>query len=52
MVWICVDVIAVFTYLGQGLRPTAALYTVFLIVASYGLYSWYKSWSRGEAVAA
>lgn len=43
MFWIVVDIVAIGIYLQKGLYPTTLLYSVFLIMASTGLYSW---WSR------
>ncbi len=52
LVWICVDIIAVWTYLDQGLYPTAALYSAFLCIATFGYFRWRTSWKSGEAVEA
>lgn len=49
VMWIMVDVIAIPLYLYKGLYITSALYCVFLCLASYGLYNWYKIWSTKYA---
>jgi len=48
VMWILVDIIAIGLYWKQGLEPTAALYTVFLIMASIGLYQWKQSWNNQD----
>lgn len=49
-VWIAVDVLAIGIYLAKDLTPTAALYAVFLVLASAGLVAWTRAWRRGEGV--
>jgi nicotinamide mononucleotide transporter len=43
-VWIGVNLISVPTFLSQGLRLTAFLYAVFLVLAVYGHLQWRKSY--------
>ncbi len=50
IIWIVVDILAIGIYLKKGLEPTAALYTVFLVMACIGLYQWYQSWRSGNAI--
>ena len=50
-IWIVVDILAIGIYIAKGLEPTAALYAVFLILASVGLLTWLKAWRSGEALA-
>ena len=52
VLWIAVDLIAVPLYFSRGLEPTAALYFVFLIMASMGLVAWWRTRRRQEALAA
>ncbi len=42
VLWIAVDVMAIGVYIAKGLYPTAALYAVFLCLATWGLMSWYR----------
>lgn len=39
-VWIAVDTVAIGVYLSKSLLPTAGLFSVFLVLAVYGLYQW------------
>ncbi len=43
IVWIVVDVMAIGIYSYKGLYPTAALYTIFLGVATIGFFVWRKA---------
>ena len=38
--WIVVDILAIGLFIKKGLQPTAALYAVFLVLATIGLFSW------------
>jgi nicotinamide mononucleotide transporter len=40
LVWIAVDVVSIGLYLAKELYPTAALYAVFLILATWGWFEW------------
>ncbi len=51
LVWVAVDMLAIGLYWTKDLQPTAALYAVFLIIASFGFLQWRKAWARGEAAA-
>lgn len=50
VLWIVVDLIAVPLYFSRGLYPTAALYAVFLAMATAGLIVWWRALKRREAV--
>ena len=43
LLWIAVDVLGVGVYQARGLHLTAALYAVFLVLASYGLIAWSRT---------
>jgi len=43
LLWIAVDILGIFVYQARGLYITAALYTVFLIMATYGLVAWWRT---------
>lgn len=53
-VWLVVDVIYVPLYIYKELYLTAILYGVFLVMASMGLWRWYRVWrqQRNEAAPA
>ena len=51
LVWIFVDILAIGLYWSKGLYPTAALYTVFLILATFGYIAWRRSWKQGVPAA-
>ena len=38
--WIVVDILAIGLFIQKGLQPTAALYAVFLVLATIGLFRW------------
>ena len=46
VLWILVDVLAVGLFYAKGLYPTAALYTVFLVMATMGLLQWQRAKRR------
>ena len=52
LVWIVVDVLSIGIYVTKGLTPTAALYGVFLVLATIGLTTWWRAWRSGEALPA
>jgi nicotinamide mononucleotide transporter len=43
LIWIAVDVVYVWMYFSQGMRPTAGLYAAFLVLAIVGYFSWRTS---------
>ncbi len=51
LVWIVVDILAIGLFATKGLYPTAALYSVFLVLATTGLLVWFKAFRRGVALA-
>ena len=53
LVWITVDVLAIGLYWSKALYPTAALYVIFLILATAGYFNWrrvYQSQDKTEPV--
>ncbi|SFI96932.1 nicotinamide riboside transporter PnuC [Jannaschia pohangensis] len=44
VLWIAVDVLAIGLFWIKGLQPTAALYGVFLVLATMGLLQWLRAW--------
>jgi nicotinamide mononucleotide transporter len=51
-VWVTLDVVYVAVFINRGLRLTAFLYAVFLVLAARGYVEWRRSWEDGDAVAA
>ena len=49
--WIAVDLLAIGLFWVKGLYPTSALYAVFLVLATVGLFNWVRAWRRGVALA-
>lgn len=47
MLWIAVDVLGIGVYQAKGLYMTAGLYTVFLVMAIWGLLAWRRGGSTG-----
>jgi nicotinamide mononucleotide transporter len=43
LLWIAVDVLGIGVYQAKGLYVTAALYTVFLILATWGFIAWWRA---------
>lgn len=48
--WIAVDILAIGLFYSRGLQPTAALYMVFLVLATMGLFQWRRAVRQGFAV--
>ena len=42
LLWILTDIVAIGLYLSKGLKPTAALYAVFLVLCVIGLIDWHR----------
>ena len=51
LVWVLVDALAVSLYWTKGLYPTAALYSIFFVLAVMGYVTWRKAWTRGVEVS-
>lgn len=43
VLWVSMDIIAIYIYAAKGLAVTSGLYVVFLILATMGGIAWYKS---------
>lgn len=41
VLWVTVDVVAIYVYAGKGLMVTSGLYAIFLVIATLGLIQWY-----------
>jgi nicotinamide mononucleotide transporter len=52
VLWIAVDLLAVFVYIERGLLLTAGLYVVFFGMATLGLIAWARAASEVKAVEA
>lgn len=46
VLWILIDVASVAVYVTKGLWPTAALYTVFLVMSALGLREWIAAYRK------
>lgn len=46
VLWVSMDVIAIKIYYEKELYVTSGLYVIFLAMASYGLYKWYKGYAE------
>lgn len=46
LVWIFVDVISIGLYVAKELYLTAGLYSVFLVLATWGWAEWRAAWKR------
>lgn len=45
ILWVAMDVIAIFVYFAKGLIVTSGLYVVFLILATMGGIAWYRDYA-------
>jgi len=45
--WCVIDIASIYLYLEKGLTPTAVLFGLYVILATYGYYHWRKTY-RGE----
>lgn len=52
LVWIAVDISAIGLYWAKALYPTAALYFVFLILATVGYFNWRRAYRASGLVEA
>lgn len=48
VVWVSVNLVAIPTYFYKELYITSGLYVILLFLASYGLYSWMKSYNENR----
>lgn len=46
LLWILVDIVAVILYTYKGIYVIAGEYVIFLVIASFGLYNWYKKYRQ------
>ena len=46
LVWIFVDVVSIGLYFAKELYPTAGLYVVFLVLATWGWFEWRSVWKK------
>lgn len=50
VLWVSMDIIAIFVYAAKGLAVTSGLYVVFLVLATMGGIAWYKSLKEQKEV--
>jgi nicotinamide mononucleotide transporter len=50
VMWISMDVIAIYVYFAKGLIVTSGLYVVFLVLATMGAVAWYKQYAEQRKV--
>jgi nicotinamide mononucleotide transporter len=44
VLWVVMDIGAIYIYFAKGLFVVSGLYFIFLIIATIGLFKWYKNW--------
>lgn len=44
VLWVTMDVVAIGIYFMKGLYVVSGLYVIFLILATIGLFKWYRDW--------
>lgn len=40
--WVVIDFASIYIYIEKGLTPTAVLFSLYVILATYGYYQWHK----------
>ena len=48
ILWIVVDILAIGIYYTKGLYPTMALYAIFLVMATGGLFIWWRAMDNSK----
>lgn len=48
VLWILMDVGAIYIYFAKGLFVVSGLYAIFLVLATIGLYRWYSDWRGAQ----
>ncbi len=46
--WLVIDAISIYLYLAKNLQPTAFLFTIYLIIAAYGYWSWRQKYIKQQ----
>lgn len=49
--WVVIDLVSIYLYLEKGLVPTAALFIVYVFIASYAYYNWRKMLTKQKQPA-
>lgn len=49
--WVVIDLVSIYLYLEKGLVPTAALFIVYVFIASYAYYNWRKMLTKQKQSA-
>ena len=49
VLWVTMDIIAIYVYFAKGMVVVSGLYGLFLVLATMGGIAWYRSW-RGQQV--
>jgi nicotinamide mononucleotide transporter len=49
--WILIDALSLYLFVAQGLVVTAMLFAIYLVIATAGLASWWRSWRAGTVAA-
>lgn len=50
VLWIIMDIGAIYIYFAKGLFVVSGLYVLFLIIATIGLVKWYRDWKSQQIV--
>ncbi len=50
--WLVIDFASIYIYLEKGLTPTAVLFGLYVVLASYGYYQWRKSYQGQQLLLA
>jgi nicotinamide mononucleotide transporter len=44
--WLVIDTISIYLYIEKDLQPTAFLFVLYLLIASYGYWSWLQTYKK------
>jgi len=51
IIWVAMDVIAIFVYYAKGLVVVSGLYVLFLILATMGGFAWYRDYAAQNDIS-
>lgn len=52
LMWVIMDIGAIYIYFSKELFVVSGLYVIFLIIATIGLYKWYNDWENQSKIKA
>jgi len=46
--WLIIDAVSIYLYIEKGLMPTAVLFIIYLVIASYGYFKWLAIYKNNQ----